>query len=145
VNIGDKGEKGAMYLFDTDIITNIFKKQPFSGLLTRLADTPRKQQYISTVTISEIVYGAYKSDRPEYHLSNLQNVLLPAVNILGFDSKAAYACGRIRAELETSGTPLALADLEIAAISLANQLVLVTGNTRHFSRISGLIVENWLV
>lgn len=134
-----------MYLFDTDIITNIFKKQPFSGLLTRLADTPRKQQYISTVTISEILYGAYKSDRPEYHLSNLQNILLPAVNILGFDSKAAYACGRIHAEMEKSGTPLALADLEIAAISLANQLVLVTGNTRHFSRISGLTVENWLV
>ena len=133
-----------MYLFDTDIITNIFKKQPFPGLLARLADTPRKQQYISTVTISEIVYGAYKSDRPEYHLSNLQNILLPAVNILGFDSKAAYACGRIRAELEKSGTPLALADLEIAAIALANQLVLVTGNTHHFSRISGLIVENWL-
>lgn len=53
-----------MYLFDTDIITNIFKKQPFSGLLSRLADTPRKQQFISTVTIAEIVYGAYKSDRP---------------------------------------------------------------------------------
>ena len=133
-----------MYLFDTDIITNIFKKRPFPGLLTRLADVPRKDQHISTVTISEIVYGAYKSDRPTYHLSNLQNILLPAVNILGFDSKAAYACGRIRAFLEKDGTPLALADLEIASIAIANQLILVTGNTRHFSRISGLLVENWI-
>jgi len=133
-----------MYLFDTDIITNIFKKRPSPGLLTRLTDVPRKKQHISTVTISEIVYGAYKSDRPEYHLSNLQNILLPAVNILGFDSKAAYVCGRIRAELEKAGTPLALADLEIASIAIANDLILVTGNTRHFSRVSRLIVENWI-
>lgn len=133
-----------MYLFDTDIITNIFKKRPSPGLLSRLADVPRTKQHISTVTIAEIVYGAYKSDRPEYHMSNLQNILLPAVNILGFDSKAAYVCGRIRAELETAGIPLALADLEIASIAIANQLVLVTGNTRHFSRIPQLIVENWI-
>jgi len=133
-----------MYLFDTDIITNIFTERPSPGLLTRLTDVPRKKQHISTVTISEIVYGAYKSDRPEYHLSNLQNILLPAVNILGFDSKAAYVCGRIRAELEKAGTPLALADLEIASIAIANDLILVTGNTRHFSRVSRLIVENWI-
>jgi len=133
-----------MYLFDTDIITNIFKKRPSPGLLTRLTDVPRKKQHISTVTISEILYGAYKSERPEYHLSNLQNILLPAVNILGFDSKAAYVCGRIRAELEKAGTPLALADLEIASIAIANDLILVTGNTRHFSRVSRLIVENWI-
>lgn len=133
-----------MYLFDTDIITNIFKKHPAPGLLARLADIPRNQQHISTVTIAEIVYGACKSDRPAHHLRNLQEILLPAVNILGFDSKAAFVCGRVRAELEKIGTPLALADLEIAAIALANQLVLVTGNTRHFARIPNLIVENWL-
>lgn len=134
-----------MYLFDTDIITNIFKKQPSPGLLARLAEIPRNQQHISSITISEIVYGAYKSDRPDYHIANLQNILLPAVNILGFDGKAAYACGRLRAELEKAGTPLTLADLEIAAIALANKLVLVTGNSRHFARISGLTVQNWLI
>ena len=133
-----------MYLFDTDIITNIFKKKPTPGLLVRLADIPRNQQHISTVTVSEIVYGACKSDRPAHHLRNLQEVLLPAVNILGFDSKAAFVCGRVRVELEKAGTPLPLADLEIAAIALANKLVLVTGNTRHFVRIPGLTVENWL-
>ncbi|MFZ5776382.1 MAG: type II toxin-antitoxin system VapC family toxin [Thermodesulfobacteriota bacterium] len=134
-----------MYLFDTDIITNVLKKQPSPLLLARLATTLRKQQHISTITISEIGYGACKSTRPEFHLANLQNILLPSVNIVPFDSKAAYACGRLRAELEKVGTPLALADLEIAAIALANDLVLVTGNTRHFARIPTLSVENWLV
>jgi predicted nucleic acid-binding protein len=133
-----------MYLFDTDIITNIFKKQPSPRLLRRLVELPQSRQHISTVTVSEIVYGACKSNRPEFHLANLQNLLLPAVNVLGFDSKAAYLCGRLRAELEKVGTPLALADLEIAAIALANDLVLVTGNIRHFDRIPGLTVENWL-
>jgi predicted nucleic acid-binding protein len=133
-----------MYLFDTDIITNIFKKQPPPGLLARLADIPRNRQHISTITVSEIVYGACKSDRPVHHLRNLQEVLLPAVDLLGFDSKAAFVCGRVRAELEKAGTPLDLADLEIAAIAMANKLVLVTGNTRHFDRIPELTVENWL-
>ena len=133
-----------MYLFDTDIITNIFKKRPAAGLLARLADTPSNQQHISSVTVAEIVYGACKSDRPDHHLSNLQEVLLPAVNLLGFDSKAAFVCGQIRAELEKAGTPLDLADLEIAAIALANHLTLVTGNTRHFARVPGLALENWL-
>jgi len=92
-----------MYLFDTDIITNIFKKQPTPGLLARLADLPRNQQHISTVTVSEIVYGACQSDRPAHHLRNLQEVLLPAVNLLGFDSKAAFVCGRVRAEVGEGG------------------------------------------
>ena len=136
--------KAVMYLFDTDVVTNVFKKQPAPGLLARLAGIPRSQQHISTITISEIVYGACKSANPAHHLRNLQEILLPAVNILAFDSKAAFVCGRIRAELEKTGTPLALADLEIAAIVLANNLVLVTGNTRHFARIPGMTVENWL-
>jgi len=94
-----------MYLFDTDIITNIFKRRPSVVLLTRLANTPRTQQHISTVTVAEIVYGACKSGRADHHLQNLQQVLLPAVNLLGFDSKAAFVCGRIRAMLEKAGTP----------------------------------------
>ena len=133
-----------MYLFDTDTITNIFKKRPHPELLARLKEIPAASQFISTVTISEIVYGAQKSARPGYHLDNLEKILLPAVNILTFDSKAAYVCGRLRAELEAAGTPLSLADLEIAAIAMANNLTLVSGNERHFSRIQGLKLENWL-
>jgi len=53
-------------------------------------------------------------------------------------------CGTVRAELERAWTPLALADLEIAAIAMANDLGLVSGNTGHFSRIPGLRLENWL-
>lgn len=133
-----------MFLFDTDVITNILKPRPVKSLLERLSRIAPQDQYISTITISEIVYGAVKSNRPEYHLRNLEEILLPSVNIAGFDSKAAYVCGRLRAELEREGLPLALADLEIAAISIAGGFTLVTGNTKRFARIKGIRVENWL-
>ncbi len=133
-----------MYLFDTDTISNIVKPQPSLALLHRLAKIPKNQQYLSTITISEIVYGAEKSNRPDFHLNNLETILLPAVNIIGFDSKAAYVCGRIRAELEKRGTPLDLADLEIASIAIANDLILVTNNLLHFKRVPLLQYENWL-
>jgi len=134
-----------MYLFDTDIITNIFKKSPSPLLVNRLAGTAKNAQHISTITISEIVYGAWKSVKPQHHLRNLEEILLPAVNIVGFDAKAAYVCGSLRARLEREGTSLALADLEIAAIAIANDLTLISGNLRHFERIRELKVENWLV
>ncbi|RUM94502.1 MAG: type II toxin-antitoxin system VapC family toxin [Thiothrix sp.] len=133
-----------MFLFDTDTITNIVKPRPSTKLLRRLKNIHQTQQYISTITISEIVYGAEKSPRPKYHLNNLEKILLPAVNIVGFDAKAAYICGRIRAQLEKRGTPLDLADLEIASITMANDFTLISNNTRHFQRIPGLKHENWL-
>lgn len=133
-----------MFLFDTDVITNVLKKRPSQCLLERLASVPMSWQHISTITVSEIVYGAVKSSRPEYHLNNLEQILLPSVNVVGFDTKAACICGRLRAELEKKGLRLDLADLEIAAIALAGDFTLVTGNVRHFSRIEGLKVENWL-
>ncbi len=133
-----------MYLFDTDVITNVFKKRPSPNLLARLKSLPRRHQFISAVTISEIIYGAYKSNRPGFHIQNLQDILLPAVNVVGFDAKAAYVYGRLRAGLERSGVPVSLADLKIAAIAMANDLCLVSGNTRHFSRIPGLKLANWL-
>ena len=133
-----------MYLFDTDIITTILKPKPSRWLIERLSFIPEKDQYISTITISEIVYGAMKSHRQEYHLKNLEEILLPAVNIAGFDTKAGYICGRLRADLEKKGQPLPLADLEIAAIAIAGNFTLVTGNLKHFTRIDDLKIENWL-
>ena len=134
----------AKYLFDTDTITNVLKPHPSRKLLRWLAGISRKQQFISTITVGEIVYGAMKSARPEFHIRNLETVLLPRVNIVSFDAKAAFFFGRLRAEQERRGAPSSHADLQIAAIALANELVLVTGNVRHFSMIEDLNVENWL-
>lgn len=133
-----------MFLFDTDAITNILKNKPSKKLISRLQPLKRDQQYISTTTVAEIVYGAYKSSKPAFHIERLEKVLIPVVNILNFNSKAAYICGRLRAELESLGQPLYLADLEIASIALANDMTLISGNLKHFQRIKFLKVENWI-
>ncbi len=133
-----------MYLFDTDSITNLFKLSPSEELVGRIKRIPPEQQFISTITIYEIVYGACQSDRKEHHLRNLQELLLPTVRIVGFDAKAAYVCGTLRAELEADGVSLSLTDLEIASIALTNDLTLITGNIRHFKDVKRLRIENWL-
>ena len=67
-----------------------------------------------------------------------------AIQVVGFNLKTAYICGALRTELETIGMPLSLADLQIAAIAIANDLVLISGNLQHFNRIPHLKAENWL-
>lgn len=64
--------------------------------------------------------------------------------MLPFDEAAAETYGSLRARLEAEGTPLAEPDTRIASIALAHRLTLVTGNVRHFDRVPGLGVENWL-
>ena len=64
--------------------------------------------------------------------------------LLPFDESAAEEYGRLRAYLEAQGTPIGHPDTQIAAIALANDLTVVTGNVRHFQRVPGLAVENWL-
>ena len=77
-------------------------------------------------------------------LDRIETRLLPELPVLPFDASAARRYGEVRAELERRGTPLGDADLRIAAIALARGLTVVTGNVRHFQRVPGLPVENWL-
>ena len=133
-----------MYLFDTDIISNIVRKKPSPYLIERLRVIPPEIQYISTITVGELVYGAFKSDRKEKHLEQLNNKLLPLVQLIPFDDREAFIYGEIRSALERRRMPLSDTDLMIASTALANDLVLITGNERHFTRINDLQVENWL-
>jgi tRNA(fMet)-specific endonuclease VapC len=94
-----------VYLFDTDTISNLIKKEPFPGLLRKLAGLPAEEQFISTITVGELIYGAYRSIRPEYFLSKLNQMVWPNVYILAFDEVAAHTYGHLRAELEAAGTP----------------------------------------
>jgi tRNA(fMet)-specific endonuclease VapC len=133
-----------MYLFDTDVITNILIKKPSPHLIRHLERTAPDEHFITVITVAEIVYGAQKSDRPDYHLRNLEEILLPEVIVLDFDIEAAYVAGKIRAELEKAGRRPAWADIQIAAVTMVHDLVLITGNIGHFARIPGIQIENWL-
>lgn len=133
-----------MYLFDTDVLSYLLKRAPSPTLLTRLAAVPGEHQFTSAITVGEMVYGAYRSPRREQLLQQLEDRLWPNLRILPFNRAAAETYGRLRAGLEQAGTPLSEPDLRIAAIAMTHRLTVVTGNERHFSRVPGLQVENWL-
>jgi tRNA(fMet)-specific endonuclease VapC len=77
-------------------------------------------------------------------MEQLKKVLLPLVNVLSFDSGSAFYYGKIRAELEKQGEIISSMDLQVASIAIANDLKLITGNTRHFKRIKILQIEDWI-
>ena len=64
---------------------------------------------------------------------------------ISFESQAAIAYARIRYDLEKEGKSIGPNDLIIAAVVLANQGTLVTHNVNEFSRVPGLLIEDWTV
>ena len=134
-----------MYLLDTDILSNLLKRTPSTVLISKLASVPPEQQFTSSITLGELIYGAYRlRERAGHLLERLDETLLPNLPAIPFDGAAARRYGEVRAELERQGTPLGDADLRIGAIALNRGLTVVTGNVRHFQRIPDLLVENWL-
>ena len=131
-----------MIVLDTDIVSDLMRPRPSLDLVARLAETPPSEQATTAITIGELVYGATRVDRPELYERAMR--LLVGIPVLPFDQDAAEHYGSIRSELERAGRPLPDPDLRIAATVLAHGAVLITGNTRHFERISGLSCENWL-
>jgi predicted nucleic acid-binding protein len=133
------------YLFDTDILSNLLRRAPSPSLVRRLALTPVQDQATSSVTLGELYYGARRlADGGETLAGRIDTLLLPNLTVLPFDVQAARRYGDLRAELERKGTPIGDADMRIAAIAGANGLTVVTANLRHFQRVVGLPVENWL-
>lgn len=133
-----------MYLFDTDTLSELLKRSPSPGLLARLAAVSPEHQLTTAITVGEMVFGAHRSPKREYLLRQLAERVWPQVRILAFDRAAAESYGALRARLEQAGTPLSEPDMRIAAIALTHDLTVVTGNTRHFQRVGGLRVENWM-
>jgi tRNA(fMet)-specific endonuclease VapC len=133
-----------MYLFDTDILSQIAKKQRPEALMSRLARTPLASQLTSAVNTAEIYYGIFRMGRRESLFRFFEDQVFPQLTILPFDHESALIYGRLKSGLERSGRPRFEPDLQIAAIALRHRLIVVTGNVRHFTGISGLKVENWL-
>ena len=133
-----------MYLLDTDILSNLMKRAPESALVARLARVPPEDQFTSSVTLGELLYGAHRSSRTAALLERIEETLLAELPILPFDAAAARRYGELRAELERRGTLIGDADTRVAAIALSRGLMVVTGNERHFQQVPGLEIENWL-
>ena len=133
-----------MIVFDTDVVSFILRPRPPTGLIRRVADLGPEEQAITTVTVGELVYGAKRSSRTKQLLSALEERVWPNVRILAFDFRSAVRYGELRAQLEQAGTALAEPDLRISATCLRFGASLATGNIRHFGRVPGLEVSDWL-
>lgn len=129
------------YLFDTNICIRILKGND-QKILNRISVLHEDVVAISTIVKFELLYGALKSQRKEENLLKLQD-FFNCFKILPFDEKSALKAAEIRVQLELTGTPIGPMDLLIAATAICNDLVLITHNTREFSRVTGLYFEDW--
>ena len=132
-----------MYCFDTDTLSAVLKRDPPLGLIRRLAQVAPEDQFTTTITLGELLYGAARRGSPRL-TKRVREVVALASRVLPFDERAAEVYGPLRAELERNGKRLDEPDLRIASIALSHDLTVVTGNVRHFGRVPNLVVENWL-
>lgn len=95
------------------------------------------------VTASELFYGAAKSAKPDANAALVVR-FLNTLPVLAPDLATARLFGQVKARLATAGQIVADADLFIAAVTLSRGATLVTGNRKHYERIPGLVLEDWL-
>lgn len=129
------------YLLDTNTCIQYISNRN-QRVINTLKTKRRSDIFVSDIVKLELYYGAYKSSRQESNLRLLAEFFGEFI-CLPFDSKSAIIAGQVRANLEKKGTPIGPYDLQIAAIAMANDLILVTHNVREFSRIEGLNFEDW--
>lgn len=129
------------YLLDSNVCIRLINNSSLA-VTSRLASQQPKDILISTITQLELYYGAYRSAQQERNLEILQR-FFSQFTIVPLEPEAARIAGRIRAELATIGTLIGPYDMQIAAIAMANNLILVTHNTKEFSRVDGLQIEDW--
>lgn len=128
-----------MYLLDTNILIYFFKNQ--GNVCSHLSNTSPEQLHVSTITLFELYTGIAKSTMPEKRERQLKR-LLSEIHLLSFDEKSTRIAANIRATLESKGTPIGVLDILIASIALANDLTVVTHNTKEFSRIASLKITD---
>lgn len=128
------------YLLDTNAVIAILNAD--ERFFKKLEQYNKSDFVISSIVLSELYYGAYKSQRTA---DNLAKIKLLSFEILQFNQNDADVAGEIRAFLEKKGTPIGSYDTLIAGQALANNLTLITHNVREFERVQGLLLEDWLV
>ena len=130
------------YMLDTNICIYSIKHKPES-VFRKLQEHDPSEICISSVTYAELVHGVEKSQAVEKNRLALV-LLLANIEILDFDTLAAEAYGKIRADLEKGGTPIGPLDMMIAGHAKSLDYCIVTNNTKEFSRVRGLKLENWV-
>ena len=131
-----------LYMLDTDTSSYIIRQRPES-VRTRFNALQLEQICISIITYAELLYGVERSSSTKVNRAVVDSFAHHLV-IRHWDEAAAGHYAQIRTHLETSGTPIGGMDMQIAAHARSLGAVLVTNNIRHFERVDGLVLENWV-
>lgn len=129
------------YLLDTNICIYVIKKRPIEALVKFNEQAGRMA--ISSITLSELLHGAEKSQQTARNLKNIED-FCSRLDVLPYTDQAAAHYGDICARLEQKGMPIGTNDAHIAAHARSEGLIIVTNNEREFVRVDGLRVENWI-
>lgn len=131
-----------LYMLDTDMCSYIIRERPI-GVLEHFRKLAMEQICISTVTYAELLYGVERSSSKRINRPIIDD-FVQHLDVIEWDNAAAEQYGKIRANLEARGKPIGAMDMMIAAHAKSIKAVLVTNNQKHFARIKGLKVENWV-
>lgn len=129
------------HLLDTNIVSALMRDPdgPIAGHITRVGQL---NVCTSIVVLAEVRFGIARSR--SRRLAAQLAAILGGLEVLPFAEPADVSYGELRSRLEQEGTPISANDMLIAAHALSLGATLVTDNEREFSRVQGLLVENWL-
>jgi tRNA(fMet)-specific endonuclease VapC len=129
------------FMLDTNTCIYIIKQKP-PDVIERFKLTEISKIGISSITMSELLYGVSKSSKPEQNQIALIQFIAP-LEILSYGGEAAQYYGELRIHLEKQGTPIGSLDMLIAAHALSIDCTLITNNEKEFIRIPNLKIDNW--
>jgi tRNA(fMet)-specific endonuclease VapC len=134
-----------MYLLDTNILSEIAKRNPNETFIKKLRAVPSPAIFTAVICVMELRHGAMKRGNPSDFWLIIEQQILSKVRILDFSYHEAIKAGELIQQLYSLGRPIGIEDIMIGSIALCQDLTIVSGNTKHFQQIPGLRVENWLL
>ena len=130
------------YMLDTNTCIYIIKRKP-PEVFEHFRNIGISRVGVSSITLSELEYGAAKSAKPEQNQLALVQFVAP-LEIMPYDDGAAHCYGELRAYLERKGRGIGALDMLISVHAVSAGCVLVTNNVREFIRVPNLTIENWV-
>lgn len=130
------------YMLDTNICSYVLRSRPPS-VKARFDEAGDAALAVSTVVLAELLYGAARHPRVVAIRREITD-LVSRLAVLPWDEAAAEDYGVLRAALEKAGRPLGAMDMMIAAHARSAGLTLVSNDVRHFERVEGLSLANWV-
>lgn len=130
-----------MFMLDTDTCSYVLKKRPVA-VLEKFRRVGPDALVISAITAAELHYGAERHPTRSTEIRRDIDDFLSRLVVLPWRAEREYA--RARHALESNGNKIGNNDLLIGTHALAEGATLVTNNLKHFRRISGLRIENWV-